>query len=217
MIVALQILTCLAAGAGALYLFGISTGSFIRGTLVGVSANALAFFALILTGRTTIYGAPHSPKFYVGYPAIILGLCIVVLLLLKVLTSHGILVKKSEPWNWRGLFPTFIGAIVGLLAGLFFFIPKWLEDNVGEIPQDPSFIFILTAAGDASTDAQDLALLNEIVAPAIFLALIGASIGFIRSDLHVKMPRARTWRITHLRGVALVSIFALLAGSFAYS
>lgn len=198
-------------------MFGISTGSFIRGTLVGVSANALAFFALILTGRTTIYGAPHSPKFYVGYPAIILGLCIVVLLLLKVLTSHGILVKKSEPWNWRGLFPTFIGAIVGLLAGLFFFIPKWLEDNVGEIPQDPSFIFILTAAGDASTDAQDLALLNEIVAPAIFLALIGASIGFIRSDLHVKMPRARTWRITHLRGVALVSIFALLAGSFAYS
>lgn len=217
MIVALQILTCLAAGVGALYLFGISAGSFIRGTLVGVSANALAFFALILTGRTTIYGAPHSPKFYVGYPAIILGLCLVALLLLKVLASRGILVKKSETWNWRGLFPTFIGAVVGLLAGLFFFIPKWLEDSVGEIPQDPNFIFILTAAGDTSTDAQDLALLNEIVVPAIFLALLGASIGFIRSDLHIKMPSARTWRITHVRGVALVSIAVLLAGSFAYS
>ena len=217
MIVALQLLTCLAAGVGALYLFGISAGSFIRGTLVGVTANALAFFALILTGRTTIYGAPHSPKFYVGYPAIILGLCVVALLFLKVLASRGILVKKSKPWNWRGLFPTFIGAIVGLLAGLFFFIPKWLEDSVGEIPQDPNFIFILTAAGDASTDAQDLALLNEIVVPAIFLALLGASIGFIRSDLHIKMPAARTWRITHVRGVALVSIVALLAGSFAYS
>ena len=106
MIVALQLLTCLAAGVGALYLFGISAGSFIRGTLVGVTANALAFFALILTGRTTIYGAPHSPKFYVGYPAIILGLCVVALLFLKVLASRGILVKKSKPWNWRGLFPT---------------------------------------------------------------------------------------------------------------
>lgn len=217
MIVALQILTCLAAGVGALYLFGISAGSFIRGTLVGVTANALAFFALILTGRTTIYGAPHSPKFYVGYPAIILGLCAVALLLLKALASRGILVKKSEPWNWRGLFPTFIGAIVGLLAGLFFFIPKWLEHSIGEIPQDPNFIFILTTAGDASTDAQDLELLNEIAVPAVFLALLGASIGFIRSDLHIKMPRARTWRITHMRGVALVSVFALLAGSFAYS
>ena len=157
-----------------------------------MSANALVFIALILTGRATVYDAPHSPKFYIGYPAIVLGLCVVALLFLKVLTSHGILVKKSEHWNWRGLFPTFIGAVVGLLAGLFFFIPKWLEDSVGAIPQDPNFIFILTAAGDTSTDAQDLALLNEIVAPAISLALLGASIGFIRSDLHFKMSSART-------------------------
>ncbi|WP_297554980.1 sulfatase-like hydrolase/transferase [uncultured Actinomyces sp.] len=217
MIIALQILTCLLGGAGALYLFGASVGSFIRGTLIGVSMNALAFFALIFTGRTSVYGTAHSPKFYVGYPAIVLGLCVVILLFLKALATQGILVKKSEPWNWRGLFPTVIGAIAGLLAGLFFFIPKWLQNSVGEIPQDPNFIFILTAAGDTSTDAQDLALLNEIVAPAIFLALLGASIGFIRSDLRIKLPSARTWRITHLRGAALVSIFALLAGSFGYA
>ncbi|MDK8252350.1 hypothetical protein QP834_15275, partial [Enterococcus faecalis] len=87
-------------------MFEISAGSFIRGALIGVTANALAFFALILTGRTSVYGAPHSPKFYLGYPAIVLGLCVVALLLLEFLTSRGILVKKSEPWNWRGLFPT---------------------------------------------------------------------------------------------------------------
>ncbi|WP_423190681.1 LTA synthase family protein [Arcanobacterium wilhelmae] len=161
--------------------FGVNKAAVARGAAVGLFANAGAFIGVVYgTRHKFLYGATASPKFMVLFLGVTLVAGFAMLFLLS-LAHRDVLERKEKPWTWRQLLPILGGAFLGLLIGAIFFITKTVADSVDTVSAD-QILFILTQGNGETTVEQTLEFYNYMVAPIIWIGLVGAGVGTIRSD-----------------------------------
>lgn len=197
---------------------GGSRASFYRGIFAGILANVITFFTLVFVMKmTSLYGVTPTLQFTLKYSLITLSLGVACVVIFGFLFGRLRFVKKGEPWRWWSILTAVFGAILALLSGLLLFIPRWVEEVIGEVPNDPNFIVVLTAGNDASTTEQQLSLLNEIIVPTILLTILGACLGCVRSDLHVKREARKPFVFKYVRAVAVLALIGVFSGSTVYA
>nr|WP_120491232.1 hypothetical protein [Corynebacterium lactis] len=150
-------------------LLGHNRRAAVRSVAVGLAVNALAvIFFLFALKKTAVYGEPPTLGFAAAYGLTTITFGGVVLFLIKKGFDTGILVERTHPGRapkTRSILSFVLGAVLGFLIGLFFFVPLWFGKTFGDIPAD-HFMFLLTEGGGESTREQDLAVLNLMVSPS---------------------------------------------------
>ncbi|QOR45813.1 sulfatase-like hydrolase/transferase [Trueperella pecoris] len=228
MIVTVQALSVLALGLIALAIFGRNGSAFVRGMASGIVIHAIAFFVLTYGGDVFVYGVDHPLRFVAAYAGLTLAAGLVTLALMA-LAYRYVLAPASSHWRVWQVFPVILGAVTGGLIALFFFIPKKISDSLDEVTAD-EILFVLFQGHGSTTPERALEFSNHMVAPVVWFALVGACAGLIRSDLFFRrhdavapaepqaqlaLPASRRFR--YVRGVALLTMLATLAGSVTYA
>ncbi|MDO5035066.1 MAG: LTA synthase family protein [Actinomycetaceae bacterium] len=218
MFVTSQIVTALLILGAYLLLFGHSPARVIKGLILGVAANIATFFALVfLRNKIDLYGVDHNAAFCAKYSIVVLAIGVIGIVVSGLAFGNLRFVRKDSPWRWRQIFSSLAGAVLAGLAGAFILFPRWLYHAVGEIPKDPNFVIILTTGNDQTTDAQDVSIMNELIAPILMITLLGAAVGFIRSDLvYYRNGARKPLRFKAVRPVALLLIAAVFSASFIF-
>ncbi|ADH91779.1 LTA synthase family protein [Arcanobacterium haemolyticum] len=219
MVIGIQIVLLAAVVALSLWVFGRSLGSALRGLAVGVVANAVTFYGMVFfLGNVGIYGAMPSWTVLLSYVVSVAMLSALLLGALAFAYKRRGLEKRGERKILGMILFSVGGALVGFLTGLLFFIPKWFNETLGDIPAD-HFVFLLTQGNGSSTVQQDLEVLNKMVVPVIFLTLLGALIGFIRSDVvfFSRKDDDEVFRFRYLRGTSMLVMVALMVGAVPYA
>ncbi|QOR47890.1 sulfatase-like hydrolase/transferase [Trueperella pecoris] len=231
MIIVVQLVSLLVLVAAGFLAFGTSGAAATRGLATGIIANAAVFIGLTFGHKGTfIYGTSPQASFLITYASLTLIVGLLILFALTFAFRYR-LIHKDTPWGPIQLLPILGGALIGALIGLFTFIPKVITDDVDHVTAD-QFLFVLTQGNGDTTPERALQFTNLMVAPVIWLALVGACIGLIRSDLLRRTtadaasddvtPAAPATdqterRFRRVRGVAFVTMLAVLAGSVTYA
>ncbi len=218
MVIAVQFVTTVFIAALLTLFASRSRTTLGRGVLLGIVANAVAFLIVALPMGKNVYGVRPTATFLVKYALLILSVGAAGIVILGLLSGFLRLKTKDDPWRWWNVLISLGGAIIAALAGLFYLLPRWLQQAVGEIPQDPNFVVMLTIGKDETTDVQDLSILNELVAPVIILAIVGALVGFIRSDIEIKgkLTRRRV-RFCYVRSASFVALLGIFTATFSFA
>ncbi|MGV9189335.1 sulfatase-like hydrolase/transferase [Arcanobacterium canis] len=231
MIVAIQIFSIVGLIVGAVSLFGRASATVTRGAAVarglsaGIIANALTFLgATFIPDGVFVYGTPHTVMFSLLYGAVVIAVGGAILVAMNY-AFHNWLRAKPAAWRARNIFPIIIGAVIGALVALFFFVPKAIADSVDNVTA-AQLTFIFTQGNGQTTGERALEFSNWMVAPVVWFALMGACIGLIRSDFvtrprYIQAPNISETltsnRFRYVRAVAMSTMLALLAGSITYA
>ncbi|MDP9831555.1 LTA synthase family protein [Trueperella abortisuis] len=229
MFLAIQVLTITILLIVAIRMFGGNVRAVARGIAAGIVSNAaLTIGWTFARAGTFFYGTTASPWLLLVYFLLVLALGLAILALLRLSQRH--FTYKDRPWRLRELASVLAGAVLGALIALFTFVPKVITDSVDNVTAD-QILFILTQGNGETTPERALEFINLMIAPTAWLALVGACIGLISSDLVLgrgvdaspataDQPQSTTrrpLRFRHVRGVAFVAMLATLAGSIAYA
>lgn len=231
MIAAIQILSIVVLIVGAVSLFSRTSdratvgAAVARGVGAGIFSNALIFLVATFAPRGVfLYGASHSVMFYLLYGAVVVVLGGVILVMLNEAFRSRLRPKPAQ-WRVRNIFPIIIGAVIGALIALFFFIPKTIADSVDNVTA-AQLTFIFTQGNGQTTGERALEFSNWMVAPVVWFSLIGACVGLIRSDFVMRLGRAQapsvsevptSNRFRYVRAVAMSTMLVALAGSVTYA
>lgn len=182
------------------------------GALVAIAQ--VAAMAVMLFGRPTpdLYGGDHSARVLGAWAALLVGTTLICAFVVWSLQRSVTL--RTRRWSWWDLLWGLGGALVGAVAGVFFFGPWWLTSFFGSLTHD-QLLFLLFEGTGESTRATDLRLLNLLEIPVVVCALLGASLALVHSDLALKNA-AKHWHAGWTRRTAGVVALALAGGSVAY-
>ncbi|MDP9800733.1 phosphoglycerol transferase [Arcanobacterium wilhelmae] len=163
-------------------LFGRTAASVVRGVCAGVIANAVTFMAVTFGPRHAfVYEYPHGVAFPVLYLVVGLVVGAGVLWLMRIALKRRFVPAETK-WRIRDIFPIVIGGVFGALIGLFYFVPKTIIESVDGVTA-AQLLFIVTQGNGETTVANNWEFTNYMVAPIIWLTLVGMCVGAIRTDL----------------------------------
>ncbi|MEW6959809.1 LTA synthase family protein [Trueperella pyogenes] len=223
MFLAIQILSIVVLTVVSVRVFGRTAHGLSRGLAVGVVSNATVMIGLTFARAGTFFYGTTAPLWLLAlYALLVLALGLALTALLRLAWRH--FTAKEKRWRLHDVVALLGGALLGGLIALFFFIPKVISDSVDQVTAD-QFLFILFQGNGETTPQRALEFVNLMVAPVVWLALVGACVGLISSDLIVsKKSNAESaesestpYRFRHVRGVAFAAMFAILAGSVSYA
>ncbi|WP_461005221.1 LTA synthase family protein [Trueperella pyogenes] len=223
MFLAIQILSIVVLTVVSVRVFGRTAHGLSRGLAVGVVSNATVMIGLTFARAGTFFYGTTAPLWLLAlYALLVLALGLALTALLRLAWRH--FTAKEKRWRLHDVVALLGGALLGGLIALFFFIPKVISDSVDQVTAD-QFLFILFQGNGETTPQRALEFVNLMVAPVVWLALVGACVGLISSDLIVsKKSNAESaesestpYRFRHVRGVAFAAMFAILASSVSYA
>ncbi|MEW6920331.1 LTA synthase family protein [Trueperella pyogenes] len=223
MFLAIQILSIVVLTVVSARVFGRTAHGLSRGLAVGVVSNATVMIGLTFARAGTFFYGTTAPLWLLAlYALLVLALGLALTALLRLARRH--FTAKEKRWRLHDVVALLGGALLGGLIALFFFIPKVISDSVDQVTAD-QFLFILFQGNGETTPQRALEFVNLMVAPVVWLALVGACVGLISSDLIVSQKskaesaesESTPYRFRHVRGVAFVAMFAILAGSVSYA